>query len=174
MSAIDRAPHNTGYLQPSKFLLTFDRIPNAQYFCQTVNLPGLSTGNVMLNTPFVDIPLASNKITYNPLNITFNVNGDMQSWMDLHSWMRSMAAPTGFSERNRLTQQQTTRGTLKNYSDATLTVLSNLNNPIGKFYFYNAFPISLSDVPFDTREGSDTVIIGDASFMFEYYDFTSV
>ena len=173
MSALERTPVNTGYLQPSKFLLTFSRIPTTQYFCQSVNLPGLSTGNATLNTPFIDIPIASNKISYNPLNVTFNVNGDLKSWMDIHQWMRSFAAPTGFNERNRLTQQQSTRNDLKNYSDATLTVLSNLNNPIGNFYFYNTFPISVSDIDFDTKENADTIIVGNASFMFEYYDYKS-
>ena len=171
MSALDRTPENTGYLQPSKFLLSFSRIPDTQYFCQSVDLPGISTGNATLNTPFLDIPLASTKIAYNPLRITFNVNGDLSSWMNLHHWMRSFAAPTGFSERNRLTQQQTIN--TSNYSDATLIVLSNLNNPIGRFNFYNTFPISLSDIKFDVTEGSETVIVGDASFMFEYYDYVS-
>lgn len=171
MSALERTPVNTGYLQPSKFLLSFSKIPNAQYFCQTVNLPGMNTGNATLNTPFIDIPIAGNKLSYTSLNISFAVNGDLKSWMDLHQWMRSFAAPTGFDERNRLTQQQSTRNDLKNYSDATLIILSNLNNQIGSFYFYNTFPTSLSDISFDTKENADTIILGSASFMFEYYDY---
>jgi hypothetical protein len=174
MSALDRTPQNTGYLQPSKFLLTFDRIPNTQYFCQQVNLPSLSLGDAKVVTPFLDYPLAGTKLTYSSLDVTFNVNGDLASWMDLHNWMRSIAAPTGFNERNRQTQQQDKRGVHQNYSDATLTVLSNLNNPIANFYFYNCFPSSLSDINFDVTEGSDTIITGTASFLFEYYDYTSV
>jgi hypothetical protein len=134
----------------------------------------MNMGNAQRHTPFVDIPIASNKISYNPLTINFNVNGDMKSWMDLHNWMRSIASPEGFNERNRLTEQQSKRGTFKNYSDATLTVLSNLNNPIGNFYFYNAFPTALSDIEFNTTESADNIVTGTASFLFEYYNFVSV
>ena len=44
MTVLTRAPQNTNYLQPSKFLLSFDRMPTVQYFCQEVNLPGVSMG----------------------------------------------------------------------------------------------------------------------------------
>ena len=171
MSALDRTPVNTGYLQPSKFLLSFSRIPNAQYFCQAVNIPGGSINNATYTTPFKDIPIAGTKPTTNPLNITFAVNGDLQSWMDLYQWMASIASPTGFVQRDRLTQQQSTRTTLQQYSDATLVVLSNLNNPIGSFYFHNAFPVSISDIQFDTKENADAIVTATASFMFEYYEY---
>jgi len=46
MTAITRSPENTNLLQPTKFLLTFDRIRATQYFCQSVNLPGVSLGEV--------------------------------------------------------------------------------------------------------------------------------
>jgi hypothetical protein len=171
MTALNRTPQNTNYLQASKFLLTFDRIPNAQYFCQTANVPGLSLGQAPINSPLLDYYAPGNKITYNPFNMTFLINGDGQSWKDLHDWFRAIASPKSFSDRNRLTAEQSKRNTLQNYSDATLTVLSNLNNPILRVHFYNMFPITLSDIMFDSKESADDVMTADASFMFEYFDF---
>jgi hypothetical protein len=174
MSALDRTPQNTNYLQPTKFLLTFDRIPDTQYFCQSFNLPGLKLGRAQYDTPFRGIPIAGTKLEYNTLNMTFNVNGDIASWMNLHQWMRSIGSPVGFDDRNNLTQQQTQRTSLKAYTDATLTVLSNLNNPVTRFYFYNIYPTSLSDIDFDTTKSADDVIIGNSTFEFEYYDMMPV
>ena len=42
-------PTNTNVLQQNKFLLTFTRIPNVQYFCQVVALPGLTLGEALQN-----------------------------------------------------------------------------------------------------------------------------
>jgi hypothetical protein len=171
MTAISRTPQNTNFLQASKFLLTFDRIPNTQYFCQSVNIPGLSIGQAPINSPLLDYFAPGNKVTYNPFNITFLINGDGQSWKDIHDWFRSIASPVSFDERNRLTNQQSTRQNLKSYTDATLTVLSNLNNPILRVRFVNMFPITLSDIMFDTKQSADDVLTADASFMFEYFEF---
>jgi hypothetical protein len=176
MSALDRTPENTNYLQPTKFLLTFDRIPNAQYFCQSVNLPGLTLGTTSIETPFRGIPVAGTKLDYNPLNVTFNVNGDLKSWLDLHQWMRSVGSPTGFTERIQQSPRQNAQsvdmdGYPKSYSDATLTILSNLNNPIARIVFINAFPSHLSDLDFDTTKSADEVMTATGTFQFSYYDY---
>ena len=174
MTAFNRTPENTNPLQPTKFILTFDRIPTTQYFCQSVNIPGINLGQAPINSPLLDYYAPGNKITYNPFNITFLINGDGQSWKDLHDWFRAMASPESFDERNRLSNLQSNRNNLKSYSDATLTLLSNLNNPILRINFVNMFPITLSDIMLDTKNSADDVITSDASFMFEYFNIESV
>ena len=71
MTAINRSPENTNLLQSTKFLLTFDRIRTTQYFCQTVNLPGVSLGEVSRATPFLDMYSTGTKLTYDPLVVEF-------------------------------------------------------------------------------------------------------
>jgi hypothetical protein len=173
MTAITRAPQNTNLLQPTKFLLSFDRIGTSQFFCQTVNLPGISLGSAPINTPVADIYAPGNKITYDELSISFLVNEDVQTWQDIHSWFRSIASPEGFSERNRLSdmQNQFSKNKQKNYSDATLTILSGLNNPLLRIQFFNAFPTSLSGIEFDTTKSADTIITASANFRFDYFNF---
>lgn len=173
MTALTRTPQNTNLLQPTKFLLTFDRIPTVQYFLQSVNIPGINLGQAPLNTPMLDVFAPGNKITYNPFAIHFLLDESLTGWQELHSWFRSIASPQSFDERRRLTSlQNKTFGTkLTSYSDATLTVLSALNNPILRVHFYNAFPITLSDVIFDSSQSADDIITADAIFNFDYFDF---
>jgi hypothetical protein len=173
MTALTRTPENTNYLQPTKFLLMFDRIPTVQYFCQSINIPGVSIGNAIYQTPLYDIPVAGEKLTYNQLSLTFPINGDCLSWIELHNWFRAIASPVSIADRQNYISKQTTRSKLTSYSDATLTLLSNLNNPILRVYFYNCFPIALSDIQFDTKSSADDILVGDATFMFEYYNFES-
>ena len=174
MTALTRLPQNTNYLQPSKFLLTFDRLGDVQYFCQTVNIPGVNLGQAPFNTPLLDVFVPDRKMIYNPLSIHFTIDESLNGWQQLHAWFRSIASPTSFDERNRLTSLQNaskTSSSLNSYSDATLTILSALNNPILRVKFYNVFPITLSDILFDTTQSADDIITADCVFTFDYFDF---
>ncbi len=101
MDATTRVPQNTNYLQPTKFLLTFERTNSVQYFCQAINLPGISLGQAPINLPTADIYAPGNKITYNQLNIDFNIDENLDTWRHLHDWFLSIASPTSFDERKR-------------------------------------------------------------------------
>ena len=177
MTALTRLPQNTNYLQPTKFLLTFDRLGDVQYFCQTVNIPGVNLGQAPFNTPMLDVFVPDRKMIYNPLSIHFTIDESLNGWQQLHAWFRSIASPTSFDERNRLTSLQNankTSSSLNSYSDATLTILSALNNPILRVKFYNVFPITLSDILFDTTQSADDIITADCVFTFDYFDFEKV
>jgi hypothetical protein len=173
MTAINRTPQNTNLLQPTKFILTFDRLPTVQFFCQAANIPGVNLGQAPLNTPMLDVYAPGNKMIYNPFNINFLVNEDMSNWQEIHAWFCSIASPESFTERKRLSDKQNINktGTLSNYSDATLTVMSALNNPILRVQFINCFPITLSDVVFDSKQSADDIITADAVFVFDYFNF---
>lgn len=178
MNALTRTPENTNYLQPTKFLLSFDRIGGTTYFCQQVNVPGVNLGQAPISFPGQDVFSPGNKLTWNPLAIRFIINEDMSSFIGLYDWFKAIASPQGTDERNRLTELQnsykvvsTKPDYLHNYSDATLTVLSALNNPIIRIKFVNVFPITLNDIGFDTTLSADTIITADATFMYDYYEF---
>ena len=174
MTVLTRAPQNTNYLQPSKFLLSFDRMPTVQYFCQEVNLPGVSMGQAPINTPMLDIYAPGNKLTYSNLSVSFTIDEGLVGWKEIYDWFRSMAAPTGFEDRNRLSDLQSKRTTSpKSYSNATLTILSALNNPLMRVTYYNAFPLSLSDIQFDTKTDANDILTASATFNYDYFEFTA-
>jgi len=175
MTALTRQPQNTNFLQPTKFLLTFDRITTVQYFCQSANIPGVGLGEAPLNFPGLDVFAPGNKLEYSPFNISFLVDEKLQSWQELHSWFRSIASPEGTDERNTLRALQNNGKVLKtSYSDATLTVLNNLNNPVVRVQFINCFPTSLSDINFDTKQSADDILTTDATFRYDYFNFLPV
>jgi hypothetical protein len=176
MTALSRTPENTNILQPTKFLLTFDRIGSTTYFCQSVNLPGVSLGQAPINTPMLDYFAPGNKLIYNQLNVDFLVDEKLDTWRQLYSWFQSIASPESFDERNRLSDIQNKIKTknLKSYSDATLTLLSALNNPILRVQFINLFPISLSDIQFDTKMSAEDVVMGTATFVYDYFKFIDI
>jgi hypothetical protein len=177
MNAILNTPQNTNPLQPTKYLLSLDRIGSVKYFCQTINIPGMSLPEIKVNTPFLDINSPGTKLNYNTLTVSWIVDGSLDSWKQIYLWLYSIASPNGYSERNRLSQMQNNNKILnKNhpinpFSDGILTVLSGLNNPLLRIQFYNLFPTSLSDIDFDVKQSAEDIVIGTASFAYDYFEF---
>ena len=170
MTVLNRNPQNTNLLQPTKFLLTFSRIQAVQYFCQEVNLPGVSLGEVNRATPFLDMYSPGTKLTYEPLVITFTINEDLQSWKDLYNWFTSIADPNGFERRDHNRELQKN----KHFSDATLTIMSALNNPILRIEYINVFPLTMSDIKFDTKSSAEEIITCTATFRYQSYKYLTI
>ena len=170
MTVLNRNPQNTNPLQPTKFLLTFTRIQTVQYFCQEVNLPGVSLGEVIRATPFLDMYSPGTKLAYDPLDITFTIDEELASWKNLYDWFISIADPDGFEKRGYTRELQR----IEHFSDATLTVLSALNNPVLRIEFSNVFPLTISDINFDTKLSADTIITCKATFRYQSYKYLTV
>ena len=132
----------------------------------------MALNQTYLNTPMIDIPIAGNKLMFNPLVMSFAVDEDLDSWFQIQQWFQAIAAPSSLQKRAQLSASQNTykASELTSYSDATLTIMSALNNPIRRIQFYNAFPVSLTDISFDTKSSADTIITAEATFMYEYFE----
>jgi len=173
MTALSRTPSNTNLLQSSKFILAFNRLPTVQYFCQEANLPGVSLGATEFPTPLRNVPVAGSKLEYNEFKVTFLVDEQLQSWYELYKWMLAIGGPTSIADRNKLNQLQNGNSTVVSYySDANLTVMSALNNPLLRVNYQRMFPISLSDIDFDTQQSADKIMTATATFQYEYFSIT--
>ena len=186
MTILTRNPENTDLLQSTKFRLTFDRLPGITYFCQVANFPGVSLTEVIRSTPFVDLYVPGEKLIYDTFNITFYVDEDLRSWLELHDWMRGLTFPTDFKEYVGLsrTAKQAVRSSTTvdtqflrdqlekrpQYGNAILTIYTNKNNPNIRVKFYDIFPTTLSTILFNTTDTAENIAISDATFRFSYYD----
>jgi len=166
MTVLNRNPVNTNPLQPTKFLLTFSRIPDVQYFCQTVNVPGVVLGEVTRETPFLDMYSPGTKLKYEPFDIDFIIDEELSSWKNLYKWFISIADPDGFEQRDGLLSKQN-----EHLSDATLTILSALNNPVLRIEFRNIFPLTMSDLDFNTQLSADTIMTCKSTFRYQSYNY---
>ena len=174
MTAISRTPTNVNILHPNKFLLTFARMPNMQYFCQSVGIPGLSTSEIPITNPFVEIYAPGEKAIYDVLNITFFIDEQMLAWFEVHDWIRALTFPKEFEEYQRLGQlnrmASARAGIQPQYSDGSITILSSSNTPYYRFNFYDLFPISISSFVLNAADSPDTPMTADGTFRYSYYD----
>jgi len=148
-------PENTNFLQPTKFLLTIPSIVDTTFFCQKVNVPGITTPEMITQTPNIDLFKPGTRISYNTFDINFLVNENLSSWRVIHDWMRDNSTNNNFRYQN---------------VDATLTILSNQNNPKIRIKYTHIFPVSLGDLEFDTTLSAENHVTSTASFRFDYYD----
>ena len=174
MAGLGQNPTNTNLTQGSKFLLGFVRLPYMNYFCTKVNIPGLSAGEALQQTPFIDAPVPGDKMVYDPLEITFLIDEPLYAWTSIQDWIEGMTFPEDFDQYKNLSMQQRIRltsiGAKPQYSDAQLTILSNKNNPILQVNFTDVFPIALSSIHYGTEMTAEQVITGTATFKFTNYD----
>ena len=163
MTALDRNPSNPNFLQPNKFLLTFSRLPNMQYFCQSVSVPGISLSEAIIVNPFVDLYSPGEKPIYDLLNVTFTIDEELKSWIEVHDWIRAMTFPTSFEEYKQLPQ-------FPQFSDASLTIYSSSMKPYYRIKYYETFPTTLSTFILSASDGPDNIITADATFRYSYFD----
>ena len=110
------------------------------------------------------------KLTYEPLQIEFILDEKLQGWKNLYDWFLTMADPDGFEKRDGSRELQTN----KHFSDATLSILSGLNNPLIRIQYTNLFPLSISDIRFDSTQSADTIMTATASFRYQSYKYLTV
>ena len=81
MAFSDIAVCNTDLLQSAKFIFSIPRLTTTQFFCQKVNVPGISSQNTVQATPFIDLPIPGDKMLYDQLDIEFLVDEELSSWL---------------------------------------------------------------------------------------------
>ena len=124
LSACSTQPENSSFLQANKFTFSFATLPFLKYFCQTVNIPGVSTSPVTVDNPFSNTYRHGDKLLYDQMNITIIVDEDMRVWEETYNWLQALTFPKEFRQYFRNSNGRQTA-----YHDGILTINTNANNP---------------------------------------------
>lgn len=171
MSAITNLPSNKNFLSPLGFKFVLKRTPGVNYFVQSVNVPGMTLGSADVKTPFATLPFPGDKVTYNDLAITFRVDEELRNFKEIYNWVTALAKTESFEQYRSVSS--VTPGNVNNaVSDASLVILNSAMNPIAEVTYRNLFPVSLSDLQFDTRSPDLEYIDAIAVFRFQTYNIT--
>jgi hypothetical protein len=155
-------PENTSLLQTTKFTFVIPQLPFLKYFCQTVQLPGLSTTEVLQSSMFNDTYRQGQKINFDPITITTLIDEDIRVWEETYQWMVYLANPVRFGQFKEKFSSR--------FYDGMLTLNTNANNPNLRIKFKNCFPTSLGTIPFATTDNADVVPVLDISFRYDYFE----
>lgn len=162
-SNFTNTPNNTNTLQGSKFLFQILSLPNVNYFCQNIFVPGISTSSAMVSTPFSDINLHGDKAVFDPLTVTFQVDEDLRNWQECYDWIKGLTFTKEFPDYQKQKQKFL-------YRDATLSFLTNSNTKNLRFIFKNCSPISLSPIQMSTMTDASITPTCDLTLAYDYFD----
>jgi|TARA_R110000824_G_scaffold281194_1_gene469483 hypothetical protein len=163
-TAANRQPATDNYLNNNSFKFSIERIPMVSYFCQRVNVPSLSFGFVEQPTKFgTRLQLSGSQYDFETLEVSFIVDENIRTYMEIYDWMRSLGNLEDQSEYVDITRHQT---------EAQLLILSSSYNPIYCVDFKGVFPISMSSIDFDSTVTETEPVIVTATFQYRSFDIT--
>jgi len=186
MTTMSRQPDKLDYASPTQFSFGIHQLPKVQFFSTAATIPAIALSDVLVPTPFKSIPMMGDQLTFDNLSITYIVDEYLENFLSIHEWMTAIGFPknrTQFSEfRANTSNTPTARlgsdgeigevskptGVNALFSDATLTVLSNKNNPIVNVFFRDLYPVAMSAL--DYNQGAtdvELVGVGEASGSFK-------
>jgi len=156
-------PTNLNYLSPVNFDLQLNKLPKTKYFCTGVSLPGVNFSETVHNTTMaIQSYLPGDKITFDPLTVTFVVDEDMTNYREIFDWIMNLGPGVDTDDYKNLVdstispQGNFSRASFENmYSDATIIVNTASNNANVEFMFEDCFPTSLGQIEFNS--GADGV-----------------
>lgn len=169
MTTLSTVPVNKSFLSNNKFDFVLDRIPNFTFVVQSVNLPSLALQSTTVNTPFVQLSIPGNQLSFGQMTLSFIIDENMQSWYEIYDWMFQLGNPTSLDKRGRLLGEPGTNTNIT--SDGTLFIKTNSNNPNWKVNFVDMYPNDLGDITFSTTE-SQEFLTSTVTFNYTYYQVT--
>jgi len=193
-NSLSRQPTKLDYASPTQFKFSIIKLPKVEYFCTAVNIPGITLGGTMSQpSPLKDIPIPGEKLTYEPLQMTFLVDENLENFQEIHGWLVGLGFPRDHSEFRDLVSSGNDRFPAKNqsisneigkvkygaantggtYSDATLTILSSKNNSELEVRFRNMFPTGLTGLQYNQQAADVDYLTATVSFEYEIYDFAT-
>ena len=92
-SPLSRQPDNLDYLSPTQFKFNIHQLPKVEFFCTAANVPAINLGEAIFPTPYKQIPVMGDTLTYDNLSITFIVDENLENYIELHNWMVAIGFP---------------------------------------------------------------------------------
>ena len=189
IKAIDRQPTKLDYASPTQFKFGINQLPKVEFFTVGANIPAINLGDAMFPTPFKDIPVMGDKLTYDNLSITFIVDEFLENYQSIHEWMTAIGFPKTRKQfrdfrANTSNAPAVTLGESLDigdvkaaspvnalFSDATLTILSNKNNPILNVFFRDMYPVVLGALDYTQTATDVEYMTSTVDFAYQIYEF---
>ena len=188
MVTVARQPTKLDYASPTQFKFSINQLPKVEFFTVSANIPDLSLADVVIPTPFKPIPVLGQNLTYGNLSITFIVDEFLENYRELHEWLTGIGFPKDRKQFSEFRSNTANRGSASPtpvqdvgkvgksvsdsamFSDATLTVLSNKNNPIVEVRFSSMYPVSLGALEFSQQASDVEYMTVQADFTYQLYE----
>jgi len=188
-----REPTKLDYASPVQFRFKIAKLPQVEFFIQTVNLPGISLPEATVQTPLWDYAVPGDEISFQSLDISFLVDENLNNYKELHDWLSGLGFGKSHQQFADMRATGTDRfpGTVAStaasgtatpgpipegsiYSDATLTILNSKNIAKTEVRFQNVFPTSIGSLSYNVQASDVDYLKASASFSYINYDIVQI
>ena len=167
-------PSNINPLSPNGFMFSIQKLPELNFFAQSVNLPGITLGSPEYGNPFQVQPIPGESLTYDQLTVQFLIDENMTNYQAIYNWIVALGFPNDYEQYTTFVSEDNrgiTSELATNYSDATLQILSGNNQIVKTVQFVDLFPIAIDSLQFAGTNTDVQYLIGNATFRYGYYKF---
>ena len=188
MASVKRQPDKLDYASPTQFRFGIHQLPKVEFFSTAATIPAITLSDVLVPTPFKSIPMMGDQLTYDNLSVSFIVDEYLENYLSIHEWMTAIGFPknrTQFSQfKSNTSNTPSTASNSSNdigdvqkptsvnalFSDATLTVLSNKNNPIVNVFFRDLYPIAMTGLSYNQAATDVEYLTAEITFAYQLYE----
>jgi len=193
-NAYSRQPTKFDYASPTQFKFQLLKLPKVEYFCTSVNIPGVSLSNVDIATPLKSIPVPGTILDYGDLEMSFLVDENLENYREIHGWLTGLGFPRDHKQAKTLVDAAKDRfptggksdavtdaGKVTGspmplgpvFSDATLNVLTSKNTANIEVRFSDMFPVSLSALNFNQQANDVDYLSASVTMKYKIYEFAT-
>ena len=154
----------TNYLSPASFTISIARLPNVEFFAQTLTIPSIQTSPVEVANPLKALYATGDRLAYGDLDLSFVIDEDMENYLEILRWLEGIGTPASSDQYKSLAASKD--GIT---SDIRVIVQNSHKNPNMEFIFTDAFPTSMGSVELDITQSE--IVYPKAIVSFRYNNF---
>lgn len=174
----DKQILNKSFLSPTGFKFSLAKKPKIDFFCDTASIPGINLGVAIQPTYLKNIPVPGDVLSYDDLTINFNVDEDMENYLEVHNWLTQFGFPRDLGQYQQLLDEDENSAgkqtAISGMSDASLIIYNSNYVPNVKVNFQDLFPVSLSAIQFETKVNDIQYVTAQAVFKYTLYEIVKI
>ena len=195
MATVQTQPDKLDYASPTQFRFGIHQLPKVEFFAVSATIPAIALSDVLVPTPFKSIPMMGDQLTFDNLTVSFIVDEHLENYLSIHEWMTAIGFPKNrkqFSDfkTNISNTPSTARSAASTstdigdvkaaspnnalFSDATLTILSNKNNPIVNVFFRDLYPVAMTALDYNQQATDVEYITASIDFAYQIYEIEAI
>lgn len=153
-------PTNLNTMRDNQYRIVFTRLPNVEFWTQSLQVPPYTVNFVEQHTPYGKIP-RSGDVSFTEWQLNFRLDEDFKNYRELYKWMRQ-CTNDGSSDHYKPDEI---------FSDATVVMTNSEGREVQLMVFENVMPIILSGFELNYASTPPNEILVNASFKYMRHEF---
>ena len=159
---------NKNFLSPLGYKFVITRLPNVDYFCQSISFPTVTLNTSSIPNPFQRIPVAGTELSYGNISVNFKIDEDLTNYKEIYNWMLALGFPESYDQYKALANKSSV-DSQRIRSDASLVILSSSKNAKHEVKFFDIFPVGLTGMKFDSSLTDVAYLEATAEFAYRMF-----